>query len=115
MKKVIRIYLTRDIPADDIMRCCFTIQSLKEALRNEEEEIITTQTHALTSSLFKDEYNTNLYDDIILIAGNQELSMKDVLEGKYNKYIREIKMSHNWEKMFYSGIFYIPEIFEYKI
>lgn len=115
MKKVIKIYLTKDIPADEILKCCFTVQSLKEALRKGEEEIITTQTHALTSSLFKDSDNLDLYDDIILIAGNQELSMKDILSGKYNKYIREIRMAHNWEKMFYSGIFYIPDVFTYEL
>lgn len=109
MKKIIRIYLTKDIPADDIMKCCFTLQSLKEALRREDDEIITTQTHAIKAIFYETGYN------IILIAGNQELSMKDVLDGKYNKYIREIKLSHNWEKMFYSGIFYVPGVFEYEI
>ncbi len=109
MKKVIRVYLTKDIPADDILRCCFTIQSLKEAIKKDEEEIITTQTHAISATVYEKGY------DIILIAGKYQISFSDILDGKYSNYIREIKLSHNWEKMFYSGIFYIPGIFEYEL
>lgn len=111
--KLIKIYLTKEIPAEDIEICCLTAQSLKEAIKRRDNLIVTTQTHALTSSLIKDDYNPDLYDDIILINGKEQLSMKDALSGKYSDYIREIRIAHNWEKMLYSGIFEIPGVWTY--
>lgn len=112
--RIIKIYLTDDIPTEDKDICCFTAQSLKEAINRKDNYIVTTQTHAFTSWLYKDNNDSNMYEDIILINNSQQLSIKDVLSGKYDKYLREIKTSHNWEKMLYSGIFWIPGVWTWE-
>lgn len=116
MKRVIKIYLSIDdtVPESDIAMMLYTYQELKEAIKRKDNIIVTTQTHAFTSWLYKtDEEQEHLYDDIILINGQQQLSIKDVLSGKYNEYMREIRTAHNWEKMFYADVFNLPGIFEY--
>ena len=111
--RIIKIYLTKEIPAEDIEVCCFTANSLKEAIKRNNDYIVTTQTHAFTSCLYKSrEDETHLWDDIILINGKEQLSIKDVLSGKYQEYMREIRIAHNWEKMLYSGVFNLPGIFD---
>ncbi len=115
--RLIKIYLTKEIPAEDLEICCLTAQSLKEAIKRRDDLIVTTQTHALTSSLYKTEQDKDrddLYDDIILINDKEQLSMRDVLSGKYSDYIREIRIAHNWEKMLYSGVFEIPKVWTYE-
>lgn len=110
MSRIIKIYLTDEIPEDDLKICCFTIQSLKEALLKKQKYIVTTQTHAISSSLYDENDG-----DIIVINGKEQLSFRKVLAGEYDKYIREIRIAHNWEKMLYSGIFYIPNVFTWEV
>ena len=109
LTKVIKVYIDREIPEEDLLKCCFTASSFNKVIKSEAEEIITTQTHAINSSNYLNGY------DIVLISKGYQIKFSDILSGKYNDYIREIRISHNWEKMFYSDLFNIPGIFEYEV
>ena len=107
--KVIKVYIDREIPEEDLLKCCFTASSFNRAIKSEVEEIITTQTHAIDSRYYLNGY------DIILMSKGYQIKFSDILSGKYSNYIREIRIAHNWEKMFYADLFNIPGIFEYEV
>ena len=103
---IIKIYLSNDIPKKDFEKCCFTITEFNKAIKRKDNLIVTTQTHALNPRYFD--------EDIILINGTQQLSMRKILAGEYKDYVRELRVSHNWEKLFFAGNFYLSGVFEWE-
>jgi len=73
-----------------------TVLDTAAAIQREEEEIMTTCTHFLSSSYMEKGY------DIIILNKDKEISMADLLNNG-NSWGRQILPSHNWEKMLYSG------------
>ena len=114
MGRLTKVYLTKEIPAEDIEICCFTAHSLKEAIDRGDQYIVTTQTSALGR------WSDKLYDwdskddNIIIINGKEQLSMRDIMSGKYeDEYnMMHVRWAHNWEKLLFSGVFNIPGLFD---
>ena len=73
-----------------------TVLDTAAAIEKEEKKILTTCTHFLSSYYMEKRYN------IIVLRGNEKISMADLLNSKEG---REIRAAHNWEKMLYAGCF----------
>ena len=73
-----------------------TILDTAAAIEKEEKKILTTCTHFLSSYYMEKRYN------IIVLSGDERISMADLLNSAEG---RQIRASQNWEKMLYAGCF----------
>lgn len=90
-------------------RIIYTLKEFEEAIKRQDKIIETTQFHALSSKYFEKGY------DIFIISEGKQIKMSDILriEKAPFTYGREIRLAHNWEKMFHSGVFNIPYSWEF--
>ena len=89
--KLITLFLSpKDLSADDIMNCSFTIESFLKDIKLNKEYIYTTQTSALSPFYY------NLGYDIKVVKDNKSILMSDLLKNK------EVRITQNWEKMLYA-------------
>lgn len=106
LDKIIYIFLTRDAMIYsfnnyNIVKTKFTIAEFDKAIKNKEKIIYTTQLEAINSKYFEMGY------DIILIEDNKSIKFSDIIKDKNCAltFGREIRLTHDWRKMFRSGCF----------
>lgn len=106
LDKIIYVFLTQDalfytFDDYDIFKTKFTISEFDIAIKNKEKIIYTTQLEAISSTYFEMGY------DIILLDDNKSIKFSDIIKDKNCalSFGREIRISHNWRKMFRSGCF----------
>lgn len=73
-----------------------TVLDTEAAINKGINKILTTCTHFLSAKYMEKGYN------IIVLRGQQRISMADLLNNPEG---REIRPAHNWEKMLYAGCF----------
>lgn len=73
-----------------------TVFDTATAIKKEVKKILTTCTHFLSARYMEKGYN------IIILRGQQKISMADLLNNPEG---REIRPAQNWEKMLYAGCF----------
>lgn len=103
LNKEIRVYLSKkSLDTVDRLICADDYLEFQDRINNQAKIIITTQTRAINSAYFEMGYN------IIVVYNNgfrdYKLSFLDLLLGKIPN-MRELRLSHNWEKMIFSCVF----------
>ena len=106
LDKIIYVFLTQDallytFNDYDIFKTKFTISEFDKAIKNKEKIIYTTQLEAINSKYFEMGY------DLVLIEDNKSIKFSDIIKDKNCAltFGREIRLAHNWRKMFRSGCF----------
>lgn len=105
MNRLITVYISfDDIPKDLVPSTSFTIKDFLKQIKNNKNIIHTTQTSAISSYYYT--YQNNGWDIKVIHKGKEILFSKLLADYEGSKsYGREIRLSQNWEKMFYSGCF----------
>jgi hypothetical protein len=105
MNKKITVYLTmEDIPVDLRDDVCYTVKDFDLAIKNKQDFIYTTQTKAISSYYYQDGYEIEVVSEGDRVTASRLLGYDD--NGSLS-FGREIRLSHNWEKMLRSGCFNI--------
>ena len=81
---------------------CFAgdVKKLFQDIKDEKPCIITSITHCVNEQVMELGY------DIVVQNGKKYIRFSDFINGDFTKsFDREIKQTHNWEKMLYSDVF----------
>lgn len=99
MAAIVEAEIDKFEPRDQIW---VTVLNTEAAVKKEVNKILTTCTHFLSAEYMEKGYN------IIVLKGQQRISMADLLNNPEG---REIRSAQNWEKMLYAGCFDIDMSF----